>query len=1236
MGGYRHRPLNIFIVTIMSLVVACGRGMNKIDVKMASGSGASNCDLSGKCVKDPVGLIAYNSELVSDGRVVKQASETGLTSNLVSSFMSLVRVPELLLISEKIKPLVRGIALVAELDPCDSANQISGNNPTASQLRELKDGRYKACIAYMGEGLQKRVLALDPINVDLTKPQVAGTIRVSEITSGGANISWSKAIDNLTPDGDLIYRVFVSSSRPLSSLDDIKKYGHQADCQIKGLTTYAMTSLVPRTDYHAAVVVNDEAGNEALVGSANFSTSSSVVSRPAVTITSNRDPGPTNLTSISLTIEFSASVTGFDASDITVTGATKGTFAAVDQKIYTQQLTATGSNVSASIAALAAQDAGGNQSLASNNWSLTVNGAVAAPTFSVAAGTYLSTQSVVLSSSTPGATIYYTLDGSTPTSASSVYSEAITVSTTKTIMAIAVKPAYNNSAVAAANYIFLGTPTDVIGYSGNSKVILTWFAPSSGGGSIINYSIKYSSNSGSTWSSPLLTGSTNTSYDVTGLANSTSYIFQVAAVIAAGVGGYSASSDIVTPISTVACSGDCYADTNATSTLYAEGPGGVSMEYVDSGAGTHFKIWREFGGARILNASGLVANGWQQTLTRPGTGFSISFTDAAKIAGRVCPTNVFISFSNMMATGLCLYYDVGTSSIALADESAGTEAQDWLQAWNRAGTGQGAGSSYFEGNIKTCADKGMRLPTMYETAMTKPTTGLPTGDGLNSEPAWAGSSNGVPGSNAWTASARGGGDFTSYWIWNGSSGSQARFYFNFFSARCVAPSRVASAPNQPVEITGSEGDTQVTLSWTAPLDYGGTMIMNYSVRYSADNGSTWSTPVLTGTHNPTYTATSLTNGTPYIFQVAAVNSIGQGTYSVSSSPFIPSTLPGQPMNLRGTIGIGQVALTWSAPANANKSPTTGYYYRYSVDNGGTWSTPVHTGSSNSSYTVTGLTNGTSYIFQVAAINALGTGNYSTSSNSVTPVNPAPCNGDCYTDADATNAILAVGPGGLTIVYEDSGAGTNFKIWKELGGTRILNATGYTSNGWQQTLTRAGTGFSGSNFSTGSNIAGRVCPTNVFLGFSDMKAQGRCLYYDAGSAAQTLDAAGTNLTEAQDWLKAWNGDLTGRGTNSSFFEGNIKTCADKGMRLPTMYETAMSKPDSYIPTGDGLSAEPTWSDTTNGVPSVGTGRTWTASAFASNSSPPNCVYFTWSGAGASGEFTSCGYATGTGAVRCVLP
>ena len=95
---------------------------------------------------------------------------------------------------------------------------------------------------------------------------------------------------------------------------------------------------------------------------------------------------------------------------------------------------------------------------------------VAAPTFSPAGGTYTSAQNVTISTTTSGAIIYYTTDGSIPTSHSSTYTTPISVSSNMTIKAIAVKGGVSSTVV---------TATYIIGSSANN-VNANWNIAGSG------------------------------------------------------------------------------------------------------------------------------------------------------------------------------------------------------------------------------------------------------------------------------------------------------------------------------------------------------------------------------------------------------------------------------------------------------------------------------------------------------------------------------------------------------------------------------------------------------------------------------------------------------------------------------------------------------------------------------------------------------------------------------------
>jgi hypothetical protein len=76
----------------------------------------------------------------------------------------------------------------------------------------------------------------------------------------------------------------------------------------------------------------------------------------------------------------------------------------------------------------------------------------ATPAFSPTPGTYTAAQSITISDSTVGASIYYTINGATPTTGSTKYTSPITVSATETIKAIAAATGYTDSAVASATY----------------------------------------------------------------------------------------------------------------------------------------------------------------------------------------------------------------------------------------------------------------------------------------------------------------------------------------------------------------------------------------------------------------------------------------------------------------------------------------------------------------------------------------------------------------------------------------------------------------------------------------------------------------------------------------------------------------------------------------------------------------------------------------------------------------
>ena len=81
-----------------------------------------------------------------------------------------------------------------------------------------------------------------------------------------------------------------------------------------------------------------------------------------------------------------------------------------------------------------------------------------------------------------------------------------------------------------------------------------------------------------------------------------------------------------------------------------------------------------------------------------------------------------------------------------------------------------------------------------------------------------------------------------------------------------------------------------------------------------------------------------------------------------------TSVPGAPRNLTAVGGDGEVVLTWDAPASDGGAAITDYEYRINGQN--PW---ISIGSTETTYTVTGLDNGAEYTFQVRAVNRIGTG-----------------------------------------------------------------------------------------------------------------------------------------------------------------------------------------------------------------------------------------------------------------------
>ena len=147
----------------------------------------------------------------------------------------------------------------------------------------------------------------------------------------------------------------------------------------------------------------------------------------------------------------------------TIYYTTDGTTPTTGSTVYSTSVSVTASNT---IKAIAVKNGMADSDVASAAY--TILAKVATPTFSPAAGAYTGTQSVIISNATAGSTIYYTTNGTNPTTASTVYSAPITISSSCTIKAMAAKSGMTNSDVASAAYTIM------------DKVAAPTFSPAAG------------------------------------------------------------------------------------------------------------------------------------------------------------------------------------------------------------------------------------------------------------------------------------------------------------------------------------------------------------------------------------------------------------------------------------------------------------------------------------------------------------------------------------------------------------------------------------------------------------------------------------------------------------------------------------------------------------------------------------------------------------------------------------
>src|SRR3990172_7922309 len=274
----------------------------------------------------------------------------------------------------------------------------------------------------------------------------------------------------------------------------------------------------------------------------------------------------------------------------------------------------------------------------------------------------------------------------------------------------------------------------------------------------------------------------------------------------------------------------------------------------------------------------------------------------------------------------------------------------------------------------------------------------------------------------------------------------------------------STVPDKPALTATVISASQVNLSWTTPSN-GGSPITGYKIEYKIiPTPGTYSLLVqINGNTTTTYSHTGLQSDKYYVYHILAINSVGNSEWSaevIGHTEQPQNIVPNPPTSLTArAVSPTQINLSWTAPTNNGGPPVTGYKIEEKVGTGSFTVIVTNTGNTNTSYSRTSLTTGTSYTYRIFAINSVGP---STTSNEASAT-PTPTSSITLPSPPTNLSATKVSQTQVNLSWNapsDNGGSaiTGYKIEEKVGTgsfTVIVANTGNTNTSYSRTGLTAG-------------------------------------------------------------------------------------------------------------------------------------------------------------------------------------